>query len=1053
VALGLVTLGSLVATDRNQKGNNTSTSSTLRVQRNPLSASDPQLFAVVASSQSGASWLLSQLQQQQQQTICAPTLAHVLDPVLTDERRHSCTYAFLRDGVQELTSYTATTATASETTSTSSSSSTPPRRCASDYKLLDDPLAEHLPLLCRWIEQLQGDYSDEAVLNLWLRAYQQDDANLLTESPQCRCPSSASSWSSSSSSSSASIKGVKVEAEWLPRWPVEPWNPRELNLNVTKISGGKIIYLHRSNFLARFRKGLRSKLQYNGSKNSHHNQVGFISTEDMLGEFPWMEHFDATGLAWVQEHSSQVLMVDYDECRGNVTHCLENVWQFLGVSTSSSSSSTSTIPLLGSLLNMYKKQHTSYADDSHGVLDGVVNRDEVEEALLANGFGDFLDAKEHLEERYHEVQLWIYERDPTVSRTRQFSGVHSVLFGQEGEPSKFSAALRLLRDMPPDRLIIIGDGDRDVVTNNLYAPLAAFRRFFANLTHEHPSAIVVSAAPKCCVNALTNVEFDVGLFAPDGGRRNDQHSCNSDDPITCPWKGEVQAQPWQSFQQNLAAQRGHADTLHPFLDAGLLAGRASDLARVLEIADIKENEDATAVLTGLMHRRPDLLFLDYEQKLFGRYRESPVAVSAAASSSDVSVFTSMVEPLLLQKSQPVGNSVGALTQQTSNDLKYPAWGDDGIPIRPILDHIQRVADATGKLSGVDHSFSPEVPYFIDDDGLWVSNLIRSRTSESTMKWRTLKIEENINTGIQLLKEDENAPTRWKALTRALQSGGFPFFAFFGDFKDCNYQNYENTDSIPMFTESATVGCNYAFPNPTYAHVYDSRTDRYRGMFREYESKYPFESKIRKVAWRGTLSDNDSEHIYESIRWRVCETIHGLQRSDLFDVGLTKIPKHNHRAESNLTAVGGLAELIPMQDFMKYVAIMDMDGNSWSSRFGTLLCYNSVVVKVEPSYVDYFHYDLKPWTHYVPVKDDLSDLLENVAWIMDPGNEAVVKDIIASANQWCASRFNPNQLATDRVDIWESYVRRLDRANPMWSEDWKHKKAEMLFNSDLDIVRL
>ncbi len=41
------------------------------------------------------------------------------------------------------------------------------------------------------------------------------------------------------------------------------------------------------------------------------------------------------------------------------------------------------------------------------------------------------------------------------------------------------------------------------------------------------------------------------------------------------------------------------------------------------------------------------------------------------------------------------------------------------------------------------------------------------------------------------------------------------------------------------------------------------------------------------------------------------------------------------------------------DFMKYKAILDIDGNAWSARLGKLLCFYSVVIKVEPTYVGYW----------------------------------------------------------------------------------------------------
>lgn len=997
----------------------------LRASNSENDNSRNQLFAVIGSNRTGAEWLLAQLDTEPD--VCAPFYADILDPIQPTYQRlqdvPECTFAFVRDGIQELANYTSDSG--SEMTVFTSAS--PPPRCAQNYEFLEDPLAEHLLWLCRWIDRLRGDYSDDSILRMWLHAYQHDAAHLLE--PQCRC--------------TAPIKGIKVAAEWLPRYPDAPWNPRHVNLNATVLSGGKVVYMERTNWLARFKSRQLIDAKINGTR------LTSLSAEDMLGEFPWMEHFDETGSAWVKDHAKQMLVVDYQECRIDVARCLQQVRQFLGLPQEHHKHHG-----ISSMLHHHKSDKTY--SDAKGLLSDIENSDEVKEALLANNYGRFLANGQQEQEDFREVHLLVYERDPMISRTRHFAGLRSQLFGpltgpshneQQPHPS-FASAMEQLRTLSPEALVVLGDSERDVASNNQYAALAAFKDFFNSRLQRDSHQIVVAAAPECCVAALSHIDLDQGLFVVDKQsnlRRNGLRTCSDDN---CPPAADddPMARVWQHTQQTLATQHGHVGASHAYLDADLMAGRASDLLRVLEVADIKATEDATAVLTDLRRQRPDMIVLDYDQHLFGLYRENPVMVAKEART-----FFSMVEPLILQShNKPVGVSNAYAVKLP----QYPVWGPAGIQIRPVLDHIQRVADQTGKLSGIDKTFSPEIPYFIDQDGLWTSNSIRSRTSESTLKWRTWKIEENINTGIRLVLDDNGSAERWPALSRALQKGGFPFFAFFGDFKKCNYKNYEETDSIPVFTESATVGCDYAFPTPSYQEVFDARTDRYRGMFREYKAQFPLGSKIRKVVWRGTLSTNDPQHVYESIRWRLLKEVHQSQRNDMYDIGFTKIPNHNHRANERLDEVGGLAEYIsPMSNFMNYLAILDMDGASWSSRFGSLLCYNSVVIKVEPEYVDYFHYDLKPWTHYVPVKDDLSDLHQNAAWVLDPANTEIVQDIIESANQWCAGRFNPDQLANDRVDIWESYVRRLDHANPDWSEQWQSKKTEMIKSRQLDIGRV
>lgn len=119
----------------------------------------------------------------------------------------------------------------------------------------------------------------------------------------------------------------------------------------------------------------------------------------------------------------------------------------------------------------------------------------------------------------------------------------------------------------------------------------------------------------------------------------------------------------------------------------------------------------------------------------------------------------------------------------------------------------------------------------------------------------------------------------------------------------------------------------------------------------------------------------------------------------------------------------------------------------------MLCFNSVVIKIEPKYFDYFYSDLKPWTHFIPVKNDLSDLDEKVRWALDDKNEPAVKSIIQSANQYCSKRLVRDELATDVLDIYEAYVRLLDRHDVNWQAKWNTKRAQMFADPKLQMVDL
>ena len=78
------------------------------------------------------------------------------------------------------------------------------------------------------------------------------------------------------------------------------------------------------------------------------------------------------------------------------------------------------------------------------------------------------------------------------------------------------------------------------------------------------------------------------------------------------------------------------------------------------------------------------------------------------------------------------------------------------------------------------------------------------------------------------------------------------------------------------------------------------------------------------------------------------------------------------------------QLVPYEDFaeslgrFKYLLSVDGVTVAWRARAllqagGTLLLQNSAMG-------EHFYDDMIPWTHYVPIKQDLSDLISTVEWL-------------------------------------------------------------------------
>jgi len=116
-------------------------------------------------------------------------------------------------------------------------------------------------------------------------------------------------------------------------------------------------------------------------------------------------------------------------------------------------------------------------------------------------------------------------------------------------------------------------------------------------------------------------------------------------------------------------------------------------------------------------------------------------------------------------------------------------------------------------------------------------------------------------------------------------------------------------------------------------------------FKKYERKYPWLSKLDKAVWRGSTTGpaNLGPHNTFDALPRAHLVKKSMDRPDLIDAGFTSfVQGWESEKLSNQTIV---AEHMRFDDQMKYRAIIDIDGNAWSSRFSKILCTNSVAIKV------------------------------------------------------------------------------------------------------------
>jgi len=105
--------------------------------------------------------------------------------------------------------------------------------------------------------------------------------------------------------------------------------------------------------------------------------------------------------------------------------------------------------------------------------------------------------------------------------------------------------------------------------------------------------------------------------------------------------------------------------------------------------------------------------------------------------------------------------------------------------------------------------------------------------------------------------------------------------------------------------------------------------------------------------------------------------------DLLDAQLTQITSamkiHTRRAGRVNPKEFKVGKFIPFEDQSQYKYILHLDGNVAAYRLAKSMLLGSVILLQESGSTLWFQHLLKPYVHYVPVKDDLNDVMKQIEW--------------------------------------------------------------------------
>ena len=150
---------------------------------------------------------------------------------------------------------------------------------------------------------------------------------------------------------------------------------------------------------------------------------------------------------------------------------------------------------------------------------------------------------------------------------------------------------------------------------------------------------------------------------------------------------------------------------------------------------------------------------------------------------------------------------------------------------------------------------------------------------------------------------------------------------------------------------------------------------------------PFHKKKTIVIWRGTTTGNENR---PGNRFSLIKKWY--DRSKYIDVGFSFICQEKDAYNKYVKGSKSIKKLL------QYKYLICAEGNDVASGLKWMLNSQSVVLMPKPTIVSWFMEDhLVPFKHYVPIKDDWSDLLVMYKWCEN--NQDKCQNIIKHANNY------------------------------------------------------
>jgi len=281
--------------------------------------------------------------------------------------------------------------------------------------------------------------------------------------------------------------------------------------------------------------------------------------------------------------------------------------------------------------------------------------------------------------------------------------------------------------------------------------------------------------------------------------------------------------------------------------------------------------------------------------------------------------------------------------------------------------------------------------------------------------------------------------QWEVTHEAHIRGHVPILMQFGDSSKSKVHGYLTVPHIKKFRQAMTPqqidritttpnGCksrDLGSKTMMQPIIWKLQTERHLGMLPKVtKSDIPWKLKRPQAIFRGSLTGisnfdhkDAQDDVERCMRVPRCRLVYENANSTLLDAQLTNTFHFVPNMINQVTLVGPRKKV---ESLLRYKAIIFLEGNDVSSGLKWALYSKSVVLMPRPTKTSWIMEErLQPWVHYVPIRSDLSNVLEQVQWVLD--HDAEAERIAQRGRLWMLDLlFHPMAAHDDQI-IYQSIL--------------------------------